>query len=286
MNFKLSRKYSKLPRSRSTGIALVSVLWLLLLLSGLAATVAYTARVEALLTRRGFDLARAQAAADAAVVNTISKLSDEDAARRPPLGAPQSWDFDGISTTVSVTREAGRINVNAANDELLSGFLQANGVNEDTASTLVKELRTWQGRSAELGTTARSSSLATIEQLRQVPGWHAQNLNCWMGSLTVYSGQADVAAYDATPGALAALRWMQAHHPDSSYVPTSEVSPPASARSVLGDVIRIRASAVASEVTTSSEWVGRLTGDITRPTLTMLWDHGTPRESSSCGKTL
>src|SRR5438105_4723968 len=171
MNSRRSRKYSKLPPSRSTGIALVSVLWLLLLLSGLAATVAYTARVEALLTRRAYDLARAQAAADAAIVNTVSRLSDEEAARRPPFGAPQSWDFDGIPIIVTVSREAGRIDVNAANDELLSAFLQARGASENTASTLVKELRNWQGHPPEPSTTVRYRSLATLDELRQVPGW-------------------------------------------------------------------------------------------------------------------
>jgi general secretion pathway protein K len=298
MSFNPLRKYSKhLSRpSHSTGIALVSVLWLLLLLSGLAATVAYIARVEALLARRAFDLARAQAAADAAIVNTISRLSDEQAARRPPLGVPQSWDFDGIPTTTRVSNEAGRIDLNAASDELLLNFLQAQGVTEDVASTLVKELRNWQGvgiellsripsaqRPSNLSAAARPNSLTTIGELNQIPGWREQSLNCWIDSLTVYTGQPDVAASDAAPGTLAALRRMQPHPSEGSNVPGFGVAPRSSNdRSVVGEVIRINASANVAGVSTSTEWIGRLTGDISRPTLTMKWEHGRQLGSTEC----
>lgn len=298
MSFRASRKYSKhLSRtSHSTGIALVSVLWLLLLLSGLAATVAYITRVDALLARRAFDLARAQAAADAAIVNTISRLSDEQAARHPPLGVPESWEFDGIPITTTVSNEAGRIDVNTGKDELLLAFLQAEGVTEDAADKLVKELRHWQGagsesfglaakaqRPPELSTTSRPSSLTTLSELNRVPGWREQKLDCWIDSLTVYSGQPDVALPDAAPGALAALRWMQAHRSDGSNVSFSAVAPrPSTDRTVLGGVVRIHASATVSGVSTTSEWIGRPTGDIAKPTLTMRWEHGYQLGSALC----
>lgn len=286
MNFSLSRRSSRPPPSRSAGIALVSVLWLLLLLSGLAATVAYIARVEAMLARRAFDLARAQAAADAAIVNTIGRLSAENAGSHPPLGAVQKWEFDGIPTAITVSKEAGRIDVNRANDELLLALLRARGASEDTADTLVKALRNWQSAGtrelADASTGGGPNSLLTIQELQDVPGWRNQHVNCLTDSLTVYSGQIDVDAQDATPGALAALRWMQAHRPDGSNALMSDVAGTAGTRSVLGEVIRIKASATVSEVSTRSEWVGRLTGDIARPTLTMLWEHSPPTEPVSC----
>jgi len=295
MNFSLSRKYSKPLPLRSAGIALVSVLWLVLLLSGLAATVAYIARIEALLARRAFDLAHAQAAADAAVVDTISRLSEEDASRRPPIGAPRTWEFDGIPIVVTVSREAGRINLNAGSDELLLAFLQAQGADEQAASTLVKELRNWQqagseslGRSmgahypSDLSTSTPARSLLTIKELKDVPGWHEQNLDCWMDSLTVYSGQGDVAASEATPGALATLRWMQTHHPDRSQAAASAAPRPTNSGSLVGEAVRIHAVVTVSEVSATSEWIGRLTGSNARPALTMLWDHSLKDESATC----
>src|SRR4051795_4159695 len=103
MNFNRSKRSSRNLRSRKSGIALVSVLWLVLLLSGLAATVAYIARVEALLTRRAFDLARLQAAADAAIVSTIASLSDVQVSGGLQVGVTQKWNFNDIPVTIVVS---------------------------------------------------------------------------------------------------------------------------------------------------------------------------------------
>jgi len=301
MSSSRSRKSSKnlRPPNHSAGIALVSVLWLLLLLSGLAATVAYIARVEALLTRRAFDLARAQAAADAAIVNTIGRLSDEQPNRRPHLGVPLSWQFDGVDTSAAVTLEAGRIDLNLANDELLRAFLENQGIPADAASSLLEELRRWQDLQmappASISDTTRGVTnvsppirmypLAAVEELGRLPGWRVQNLNCWMQSLTVYSDRPDVATSDAMPGALAAVHWMHAHSSGETTASLSEAMPgPSPARSVLGEVIRIHTTATVAEVSTSSEWIGRLTGDAGRPTLTIRWDHGSQAEPASCGQ--
>jgi hypothetical protein len=89
-------------RNRSAGIALVSVLRLLLLLSGLAATVAYVTHVESLLAHTQFNRARAEAAANAGIINTISQMSDEDVRRHPSLGSAQTWDFDGAKVVITV----------------------------------------------------------------------------------------------------------------------------------------------------------------------------------------
>jgi type II secretory pathway component PulK len=293
-----SRKSSRSLRlrSRNLGIALVSVLWLLLLLSGLAATVSYIARVNAMLARHAFDLARAQAAADAAIVNTISRLADEQASRHPQLGVSESWTFDSMPVTVVVSSEGGRIDVNTAGDELLRAFMQTQGISADIASTLLQQLRAWQGivTGTTTNSSVRSRSLETIDELRELPGWREQNLNCWSATLTVYSGRPDVAVPDATPGALAALEWLRAHSVDhanrtaSADPLTATTTGTASSvpRDVLDEVIRIRASATANDVNTTSEWIGRVTGDSSLPALTMRWDHDVYETAApSCGKT-
>jgi general secretion pathway protein K len=240
MNLGLSRKCSRnlRPRSRSAGIALVTVFWLLMLLSGLAATVAYIARVEALLAHRAFDLARVQAAADAAIVNTISTLSDEQVSRRPKIAVPQLWEFEGIPVTIVVSREAGRLDLNTANAGPLVAFLQAKGVTANIASSLVDQLRQ----------STRTHPLESVMELRQIPGWRGLDIACWLDSITVYSGQLDVDIRDAP-------------------------------RPVLGEVLRIRASASTGGTVTTREWIGRVTGDSAKPMLTMQWDRAT---RSSC----
>jgi len=113
--------YSRRPR-RSTehGIALLSVLWVLLLLSALAEAATYVVRTNAIVTHRSLEVARAQAAADAAIVHTISQLSDEQVDRHPPTnGSGLSWEFEGFTATISVSNEAGRLDANTASSELL-----------------------------------------------------------------------------------------------------------------------------------------------------------------------
>ena len=265
-----SRGSKQARRKRNAGIALVSVLWLVLLLSGLAATVAYVARVNALLARRSLELAEAQAAADAAIVNTISRLTAQQINRQQPLGVLDTWEFGSVPVTITVSAEAGRIDVNAASQQLLLAFLQAHGVSAASASDLLAQLR------------SRPRPLERTEELRQIPGWQEQDLRCWLGSFTVYSGRPDVTVSDAPPGVLTALRWLAATGGTTAAPVTA--SP---ARSVLGEVVRIRVSVRVGEANTTSEWIGRLTGDLSRPMLTMRWDHdaaGASSESCRAGK--
>lgn len=281
-----SSKYSRIhPRNPERGIALISVLWVVLLLSGLAATATYIARTNATLTHRALDLARAQAAADAQIVAAIAKLSDEQPARRPLIGGgAQSWEFEGFSVAVSITEEAGRIDVNAGSDDLILALLQSEGADQDIAAGLLKELRAWQGRE-QLSPGSRGRPLGSLEELRQIPGWAAHGVDCWMSSLTVYTGLPDVNQADAGTKVLAALQWAQERRlGDRDWIASPSTSALTATRSVLGDVLRIRATAsLTHEITTTTEWIGRLTGDRQKPLLTIRWDHDVEAARSACG---
>ena len=242
---------------------------MLLLLSGLAATVAYTARVEAVLTRRGLDLAEAQAAADAAIVHVIANLTEEHPTSRPTLNVPENWQFDGVAVALTVSNEAGRIDINAASDSLLNAFLRSQGAEETETARLVQQLRSFQGEG-----TPRPRPLETPEELQDIPGWSAQNLTDWSRSLTTYTGAADVIATEATPGALAALDWLR-DHPAPGETPLAYDSTGASnKRSLLGEVLRVEAIASVGETHGRSEWIGRVTGNPAQPVLTLRWRHG------------
>lgn len=228
--------------SRQSGIALVSVLWLLLLLSGLAATVAYVARINALITRSDLDSARAQAAADAAVIHAISGLSDEELSRRPSVSEPTNWEFDQIKTTTEISSEGGRIDLNAASDEVIRTFLLSQGMSTQSAMTLIGQLRSRQG-DPSAPAAIRANPLKTLEELNQLPAWHGR-ISCWRRSLTVYSGQVE---------------------------PTHSIL--LANRSLVGEVLRVRSSSTVGLSAATSEWVGRLTGDQAKPMLTLAWSH-------------
>jgi general secretion pathway protein K len=277
------------------------VLWVLLLLSGLAATAMYVARVNAILTHRALEIAQAEAAADAAIVHTISQLSDERVTRHPPInGTPLNWEFQGYPVAITITNEAGRIDVNSADDILILAFLYSQGVDQNDAQTLLEDLRRWQKSSLAPFVNDRASTaqavestqnglrgrpLETINELRRIPSWTAQNLDCWTSSLTVNTGLRGISVGDATPRVLQALRWAQEHHlADRDWMPlNTPAGTTPDQRSVLGEVLRITASAaVSSNVQATTQWVGRLTGDRKKPMLTMRWDHKPQGESELC----
>jgi hypothetical protein len=274
MNSNRSRMFLKTPRRKNdAGIALLSVLWVLLLLSALASTAMYVARTNAILTHRALEIAQAQSAADAAIVDSISRLSDKRPSRHPPTdGSSLIWEFDGMRVAMSITNEAGRIDVNTADRNLILAFLESQGVPADIAIALLNEVRD----PAQKNNMPYKRALRTTEELRQFPSWNSQPLDCWMDSLTVYTGLPGISLVDATLATRAALQWAQAHHLGDhdwvSQAPVSTVAP--AGQSILGESLRIRATAtVGEDVATTSEWVGRLTGDPHKPMLTMRWGH-------------
>jgi general secretion pathway protein K len=288
---RLSRKQPR--QHREFGIALISVLWVLLLLSSLAATTVYVSRTNAVLVRRSLQLAQAQAAADAAIVNALSNLSDEQVSRHGPLdGSARSWHFNGVDVTVSVTNEAGRIDVNEGEDDLIYAFLMSQEIAEADSHALLKDLRRWQQASdAPTGSTpGRNGSnakhpLQTIDELAQIPAWKNQPLGCWTDAFTVYTGSPSINSVYAGQLGLAALQWANEHHlDDKEWLQRT----PASAwtngyQSVSGEILRIQAQAkLTDEVSARADWVGRLTGNSNGPALTMRWSHSLQNREASC----
>ncbi len=106
------------------GLALIAVLWVLALLSLVAASFTRTTRTEVNLARNLMASAEAEALADAGAYLAILALLDPDPAKRPRAdGTAYRLAFAGAEITVSVQDEAGRIDLNAAPDALVQGLL-------------------------------------------------------------------------------------------------------------------------------------------------------------------
>ena len=119
----------RLPAPRAArGAALLLVLWVLVLLTGLVAVFAVTARTEAL---QGRYLARGTAArylAEAGIEVAALRMSSSDPARMwQPDGRPYRFDIEGAQVEVRVRDEAGRVDLNAAAPELLAALVVAVG---------------------------------------------------------------------------------------------------------------------------------------------------------------
>ncbi len=136
------------------GLALVTVLWLLMLLALIAASFMRTTRTEINLTRNLIESAKAEALADAEVYRAIyAVLSNEEAPRfdkeldelltqRPEFqdmlrvqadesdprggwrrdGTIYFWPFQDTAVWISIQDEGGKIDLNTAPDALLRGL--------------------------------------------------------------------------------------------------------------------------------------------------------------------
>lgn len=187
------------------GAALLLVMWLILLLSGLVAGYAAAARIESM---QGNGLARGTASGEAAragVEYAASRLLDPDPARRwASDGRSYRFAFDGAQVDVAVRDEAGKIDLNNAGHALLLEFFVALGENRDAASRLAGAILDWRDedsltqpaggaedpnyQAAGLAWGAKDAPFETIAELEQVLGMRPALYASAAPYLTVFSG--------------------------------------------------------------------------------------------------
>lgn len=107
------------------GVALVSVLWIVALLSILAGIVAARTRDETWMTRNQLDVARARYAAEAGFSLAVLELMDSLSRRTPPPAGVRRHEQDGLQVLTRTTSEAGRIDLNRAEPRLLAMLFES-----------------------------------------------------------------------------------------------------------------------------------------------------------------
>ena len=200
---------------RQRGAALLLVMWLILLLSGLVAGYAVAARIESL---QGNGLARGTAAREAAragVEYAAARLLDTDPAGRwASDGRSYRFAFDGALVEIAVRDEAGKIDLNGASHDLLLGFFVALGEDRDAASRLAGAIIDWRDvdtlvqpaggaedanySAAGLAWGAKDAPFETVAELEQVLGMRPVLFASAAPYLTVFTGSAmpDVGSAD------------------------------------------------------------------------------------------
>jgi general secretion pathway protein K len=194
------------PRS-VRGAALLLVMWLILLLSGLVAGYAMSARIESM---QGNGLARSMAArevARAGVEYAVSRMLDSDPAQRwVPDGRDYRMTFDDAKIEVSVHDEAGKIDLNASSLDLLASLLHTQGESEESARRIAGAIVDWRdedsvvqvGGGAEdpdyaaagLAWGAKDAPFETVSELEQVLGMRPALFRRLAPFVTVQSGSA------------------------------------------------------------------------------------------------
>ncbi|RMD62072.1 MAG: general secretion pathway protein GspK, partial [Alphaproteobacteria bacterium] len=171
-------------RSRRRGIALISVLWVLTLLSLVAASFTLTSRTEINLARNLESNARAEALADAGVYVALQGLLDDDPERTWRTdGTVYGWRFADGEIRIALSDEGGKIDLNFASSDLLRRLFLAAGEDEARAAALAdavvdfrdpNDLRHLNGaedfdyRAAGMAYGAKDGPFDAVEELRQV----------------------------------------------------------------------------------------------------------------------
>ncbi len=126
------RRGAILPNDQR-GVALVMVIWVLALLSLMAASFLAEARVELRRAVNIRDHAAAEALAEAGIQIAIARLLGEHGALYP-----QRWSetLSGGSVTLTLADERGKIDLNEAEPALLAGLLKSKGVPSRGATAL------------------------------------------------------------------------------------------------------------------------------------------------------
>lgn len=198
------------------GAALLLVLWLVLLLSGLVAGYALSARIASL---QGNGLARdvvAGEAARAGIDYAVMRLLDPDPSQRWAVdGRVYRWTFDGVTVDLQIRDEAAKLDLNGAPFGLLQAFFVALGEPADAAARLAGAVVDWRDAdslvqpaggaedadyaAAGLPGGAKDAPFESIAELAQVLGMRPALYAAAAPHLTVHTGRALPDAVSAAP---------------------------------------------------------------------------------------
>lgn len=190
----------------SRGAALLLVLWLLVLLTGLISVFALTARTEALQGRFLARSTQARLGAEAGIELAALHLQGDDPATRwVPDGRVNEFRFERQRIQVRVLDESARVDLNVSAPDLLVGLFIAVGVDQERARQLSGAVLDWrdsddllnaeggaedpQYAEANLPYGAKDRPFETVSELRQVLGFDQALYEKLRPHLTVYSGQ-------------------------------------------------------------------------------------------------
>lgn len=193
---------------RQRGVALIVVMWLLVLLAAIVGLFALNAHAEAVQASAVRQRTELDHAAEAGIEAVAARLLAVDARRRPvPDGREFAFDFgNGVTVTVAVTDESGKVDLNVADAVLLQRLFEATGVATDEATRLAGAIVDWRDadglvsaaggaeerdyRSAGLPYAPANRPFAQVSDVQRVLGMRHSLYRRVRGHLTVYTGLA------------------------------------------------------------------------------------------------
>jgi general secretion pathway protein K len=203
---------------REEGIALIAVLWMLILLSIIAADLSLELHSSTRIARNMAENAAARAAADAGVQRAILDLVSSpnaltDTRKFRANGTVYAWQFANCSVRLSVQDERGKIDLNQAPEALLAALIESVGIDRGKAQALADAIADFRDadnlprlsgaeesdyRAAGVAWGPKNAPFQSIEELQQVIGMTPEIYARVSPYLTIYSiGMINPALADA-----------------------------------------------------------------------------------------
>lgn len=193
--------------SRMRGAALLLVLWLIVLMTGLVGGFALLARVEGLQARALTRGLVAENAARAGIEYALTRVALTDPRQQWRAdGRPYRWRFAEADVEVSLVDEDGKIDLNQSDVPLLGALLRAVGVEQGRADRLAAAIVDWRDTdqltqpagggedpdyaNAGLPYGAKDVEFESIAELQQVLGFTPEIFALLEPHVTVFSGRA------------------------------------------------------------------------------------------------
>lgn len=188
------------------GMALVMVLWLVMLISIMAAGFSYAMRTETWLTIHQVDSAQARNLAEAGLWLAVADLLKPPQERYWPAdGTPVAAEFGEATISLSIQDEAGKIDLNEADPVLLLGLLEAASAAGDDVTFLRNAILDWRDPDHDrrvpgaedsdylpAGYDAKDGPFNSIEELRRVAGMTDEIYGKISHAVTIHSLQPGV----------------------------------------------------------------------------------------------
>jgi len=194
--------------SRSGGFALVLVLWVLSLLTIMAGSFALSMRREAGIVTGSSDNARAVAIAESGLaIAELMVMNPDPQQRWRTDGSIYQIDYADSKVRIRLLSEAGKIDLNSADEALLQQLMMRAPVDEELQSKLLNAILDWRDgddlvringaekeeyKEAALSYQPRNKPFQSVDELQMVLGMNEQIFK-WLESLvTVHSEQTNV----------------------------------------------------------------------------------------------
>jgi len=202
------------------GIALVSVLWVVALLTVIASGLSASVRTESRVVGNTVRLLQAQYAAESGIELAALNLMHPQSVRWPPDGSIRELETGTATLRIATWDETGKIDINQAPSALLTQLITQTGETSADAEVLVDAIMDWRDaddfrrlngaedsdyRIARLPYGAKNAPFESVGELRFVLGMTDELFASLHPSLTVFSGKSVVNTTYASPQVIAAL---------------------------------------------------------------------------------